>query len=889
MLFGGFGGKKNPNKDPSGELKSSHDDEGDPYSDFDVSGQDSTPFGMIKGGGNCRPITGSNRLSTGIGMNSMNRTGTGMPVSYAAAVDGSGTSRPLTAVYGAGYGGNKPGTSVAGMSVGGGVFDPLNQSKQSRGPAPPLAEKKDNSPEDMARDLEQQVHRLLESSAEYAYGANQGRGGHINRLMTKNVRGNSKDGSSKKKDVSMALEKAKEAVKKEKTLSRHREINSLTDQANLDLTYAVNFNLAHVYALANMPTEALEVYQFIIKNKQYPHAGRLRVNMGNIYYGLRKYPSAIKMYRMALDQVPNTNKELRWKIYRNIGNAFVKLGQFQDAIQSYESVMNGNPDILTAFNLTLCFYALGDGDKMKKYFIRLLSIPIPGASIDEEEEEMNDLLMKKYSGKDKSENDSKIDDDGKLDDDLNHFNDAQMEKDSHELFQSKKKKNVNNDALKAELSKRQQEANQCIYTIARIIAPAIDTDWAIGYKWIIDTLRTDHESIASQMEIERALQYLKHSKFDKAIELFKNFERKDAHLKAMAATNLSFIYFIENDFVNCEKYSDLALKQDRYNARALVNKGNTLLLRGDCHKAKDLYLEAIGLEADCVEAIYNLGLANIKLNLLADAQQAFEKLHTIIPSCPEVVYHISNLCDLQGNFQHATKWFSILSSKVSTDPTILSRLGQLYNREQDEAQAFHYHLESYRHYPVNLDVISWLGVWYVKGELYEKAIHFFERAAQIQPKEVKWRLMITSCCRRMGAYTKAHELYQKIHHDFPDNVECLKYLVALCKDLKKPYDNYQQALSKLERNSIQVNVQGGSLNTAVKSTGEPQNLNSNNKIAVAPDKTKIYNNDVMDTNNGNLGPTNDSLHTSTPSPDEGSVVDQKEDNFDDADVSSLLV
>ena len=44
---------------------------------------------------------------------------------------------------------------------------------------------------------------------------------------------------------------------------------------------------------------------------------------------------------------------------------------------------------------------------------------------------------------------------------------------------------------------------------------------------------------------------------------------------------------------------------------------------------------------------------------------------------------------------------------------------------------------SYRHYPVNLDVISWLGVWYVKSELYEKAIHYFETAAQIQPTEVR--------------------------------------------------------------------------------------------------------------------------------------------------------
>lgn len=49
----------------------------------------------------------------------------------------------------------------------------------------------------------------------------------------------------------------------------------------------------------------------MVKNKQYPAAGRLRVNMGNIYFEQKKYPNAIKMYRMALDQVPNTSKEVR--------------------------------------------------------------------------------------------------------------------------------------------------------------------------------------------------------------------------------------------------------------------------------------------------------------------------------------------------------------------------------------------------------------------------------------------------------------------------------------------------------------------------------------------------------------------------------------------------
>ncbi|CAN0536919.1 unnamed protein product, partial [Ectocarpus sp. 8 AP-2014] len=106
---------------------------------------------------------------------------------------------------------------------------------------------------------------------------------------------------------------------------------------------------------------------------------------------------------------------------------------------------------------------------------------------------------------------------------------------------------------------------------------------------------------------------------------------------------------------------------------------------------------------------------------------------------------------------------------------------------------------SYRHYPVNLDVISWLGVWYVKSELYEKAIHYFETAAQIQPTEVKWRLMVTSCFRRMGNYQKALELYEQIHTEYPENLECLRYLVAICRDHDRPFQHYQHKLARLDR------------------------------------------------------------------------------------------
>ncbi|KAH8058204.1 hypothetical protein JL722_6055 [Aureococcus anophagefferens] len=638
-------------------------------------------------------------------------------------------------------------------------FDPLGQG---RGPAPPLAERADNSPEDQAREFEKQVHALVEASAAAALEGNH----------------------------DAALEKAKDAGKRERALCKHREAHGLVDQINIDLTYAVCFNLAHAYHSARMHDEALHTYSLLVKNKQYPQSGRLRVNMGNIYYEQQKYQTAIKMYRMALDraakeseipnfkgsylgrfplaldQIPNTGKHIRFKIFRNIGNAFVRLGQFGDAVQSYETIMGGDPDFHTGFNLILCYYALGDAEKMRRGFQKLISIPL--ASVDEDDD-LEDLHPRSPSSpaKDGEAKGGDAKDDAKA-------------TATRDLARA--------DGLRHELKRREKEAHGYMLTAARLIAPELKApdDAMVGYRLIIDALKPDHELLASEMEIERALKYMRNKDFDKAIEALKAFEKKDQHLKAMAATNLSFIYFLEGDLRAAERYADLAYEQDRYNARALVNKGNCLTVKHEHETAKQFYLEAIGVEADCVEAIYNLGLVNLKMELWSEALQAFEKLHQIVPNNAEVIYQISALHEARGQLDIALKWYNILITRVPSDPGVLLRMGQICNRTDDEPQAFHFHLESYRHYPVSLDVISWLGVWYVKSEMYEKAIHFFERASQIQPKEVKWRLMVTSCYRRMGNYQRALELYEKVHAEHPENVECLRYLVAICKDLGHP-------------------------------------------------------------------------------------------------------
>ena len=43
--------------------------------------------------------------------------------------------------------------------------------------------------------------------------------------------------------------------------------------------------------------------------------------------------------------------------------------------------------------------------------------------------------------------------------------------------------------------------------------------------------------------------------------------------------------------------------------QALVNRGNFHYVKQDYDKAKELYMDALAVEADCIEAMYNLGLS----------------------------------------------------------------------------------------------------------------------------------------------------------------------------------------------------------------------------------------------------------------------------------------
>uniref|UniRef100_UPI0037E8EBC4 intraflagellar transport protein 88 homolog isoform X2 n=1 Tax=Semicossyphus pulcher TaxID=241346 RepID=UPI0037E8EBC4 len=627
---------------------------------------------------------GTRTLGSSIGSRIPLASSMGRPMTGAVQ---DGAARPMTAVRAAGY------TSSL---IRGSTFDPLGQSK---GPAPPLEAKNEDTPEEKIKILEKKVNDLIEESC-----------------MAQSIGA-----------LQLALEKAKEAGRKERALVRQREQSGNADHINLDLTYSVLLNLANQYANNEMYPEALNSYQVIVKNKMFNNAGRLKVNMANIYVKQKNFPKAIKFYRMALDQISNAHKEMRIKIMQNIGVVFVR--------------------------------AIGDRERMKKAFQKLISVPL---GIDDED---------KYIPATDDTNSNMVTE--AIKNDKLH----QMERDLKVL------------------------AEKFIMTAAKLIAPAIETSFATGFDWCVDMVKSSqYVELANDLEINKAITYLRQKDFNQAVETLKTFEKKDSRVKSAAATNLSFLYFLEKDFDQADRYADLAMNADRYNPAALINKGNTVFVKQDYEKAAEFYKEALRNDSSCTEALYNLGLTYKRLNRPEEALECFLKLHSILRNSAQVMYQLANLYELLEDPQQAIDWLMQLISVTPTDPHALAKLGELHDSEGDKSQAFQYYYESFRYFPSNIDVIEWLGAYFIETQFCEKAIQYFERATLIQPTQVKWQLMVASCYRRSGNYQKAQETYKDIHRKFPENVECLRFLVRLCTDMGlKEVQDYATKLKKVEK------------------------------------------------------------------------------------------
>ncbi|KAI6234411.1 hypothetical protein M3Y99_00791700 [Aphelenchoides fujianensis] len=534
------------------------------------------------------------------------------------------------------------------------------------------------------------------------------------------------------RNFKVELEKAKEAGRKEQQLKRMREQTQGTIPESLDLSFSTQFSLACAYMSNNMLNDALNIYEIIFAEEQFKNAKRLKVNIGNIYFRKRDYAKAVKFYRMALDRVEKVHERTRTKILGNIGVALVKLGRYEDAMAAFEECLENSGEYGAALNLLLAAYCLEDADKMREAMI---------STTDEGE---SDILV------------------------------IQL---------------MNSDLLRQWERRRKQQAEHTIMAGAKIISRQIAATFAEGYAWCVETIKQSvYATLATELEMNKAVDMLKQGELDAAIETLTAFNNKDSKVSSAAANNLAMLSLMRgrDHLAEATQFAEQSLSLDRYNSNALVNRGNIYFLTGEPKLALQCYKEALQVEPSCIQAIYNTGLVCRELNDFEAALTSFYKLNNMLVNNVQVLTQLASLYESIADWEQARELYNQASNYAETDPAIQAKLADLYDIEGNKSDAFTYYTE--------------LGNNSVDAKSYEKAVHFFERAALMEPHNIEWQMLIAGCHRRSANFQKALEHYRQIHRRFPQNIECLKFIVQLCNDLRLPEKaEYEEKLKKLER------------------------------------------------------------------------------------------
>ncbi|KAH8377746.1 hypothetical protein KR093_006966, partial [Drosophila rubida] len=723
-------------------------------------------------------------------------------VSSRTGGDKTALARPSTAVRAVGYAASTSGS--AGQRFDQFFLEKVKQQTLSSANAAVDAAKEVN-PQIKYKNMETKIVKLLESSIVLAARSS------LNRT-------NGAVNAEVKSSLAEALNKAKDASSLDRILHHEQDKQGENVFHNFDLTYAQ-------YEHNDMHIEALNTYNIMTKNKMFPHVNQLKLNMGNIYLKMGMHKKAIKMYRMALDSVPNTLKQLRLKITENIGVLFVRMGQFADAASSFEFIMSERADIRSGIHLLLCYYSMGDVDKIKSTFRSLCDVQPVETERDLENE--NNIIRLQQQAEQAGQAGGAteeahaaevaiIDGDG-------NSSFVQVNEPNNSSANAKKNRYVlqalKTDELAVYTKQRRNSEKRSITMIVDLISPLIEENYNDGYNWCIEVIRTSNLSwLANELELNKALVYLRQNDVNQAIETLQMYDRKsESSMTASALTNLSFIYI--NMATHClNQLQEIGALQT--NALALVNASIVDIKNQNLSSARERLQRALAVDPAHFEANYNLGLLALQEQDFALAEEQFELLkaqlmepHSVQHS--HVYYQLAKLQERRlsnasaGGFRNSASpaalqaYLQVLGiSAADIDSRLFEKVGSMYEQIQDHQEANQYYNEAYRINMSDINIASSIGSYYIKLQATEKALYYYERAVLADPNDPNLMLRIASCFRNSYLPPKQYlGMFEKIYARFPDNLTCVRALMQVTKSLgmSELHERYGQDYARLHK------------------------------------------------------------------------------------------
>ena len=122
----------------------------------------------------------------------------------------------------------------------------------------------------------------------------------------------------------------------------------------------------------------------------------------------------------------------------------------------------------------------------------------------------------------------------------------------------------------AELQEQARAAARYVVQAAKLVAPRIDAAGAeAGFAWCADEVtRAGLPALAHDVLMAQAAHCLAAGDTERAIAVLRGFEKRSGAARTKAATNLSFLYLLEGDVAEAERYATMAKEQDEYQTQA---------------------------------------------------------------------------------------------------------------------------------------------------------------------------------------------------------------------------------------------------------------------------------------------------------------------------------
>jgi hypothetical protein len=125
------------------------------------------------------------------------------------------------------------------------------------------------------------------------------------------------------------------------------------------------------------------------------------------------------------------------------------------------------------------------------------------------------------------------------------------------------------DGVQEKLDAASVLMSKYIVMAAKIVAPRINpSSTEAGFQWCMDeVMRAKLPEFAHGVLMAKAAHFLAAGEMDKAVTVLKQFEKHSGAARTRAATNLSFIYLLEGNIDEAERYANMAKQNDEYHTQ----------------------------------------------------------------------------------------------------------------------------------------------------------------------------------------------------------------------------------------------------------------------------------------------------------------------------------